>query len=48
MRDMTLNDLIDWISNQGFAIAVAGYLLIRLEQKIDKLIDLVERVVDRE
>lgn len=42
-----MNELIDWMSNQGFAIAVAGYLLIRLEQKIDKLIDLVEKVVDR-
>ncbi|GAI06608.1 unnamed protein product [marine sediment metagenome] len=34
-----------WISNQGFAIAVAGYLLLRLEQKVDRLIDLVEKVI---
>lgn len=43
-----MNELIDWVANQGFAIAVATYLLIRLEQKIDKLIGLVEKVVERE
>lgn len=42
-----MNELMDWIATQGFAIAVAGYLLIRLEQKIDKLIALVERVVEK-
>lgn len=40
-----MNDLVDWISNQGFAIAVAGYLLLRLEQKMDRLIDLIEKLV---
>lgn len=40
-----MNELIDWISNQGFAIAVACYLLLRLEGKIDRLIDLIETVV---
>lgn len=48
MNEYPLNELMDWITNQGFAVAVAGYLLIRLEQKIDKLISLVERVVERE
>lgn len=38
-------DLINWVANQGFAIAVATYLLIRLEQKIDRLINLVEKLV---
>lgn len=41
-----LNELVDWISNQGFAIAVAGYLLIRLEGKVDKLIKVVEDLAD--
>ena len=40
-----MNELVDWISNQGFAIAVAGYLLLRLEQKMDRLIDLIEKLV---
>ena len=40
-----MNDLVDWISNQGFAIAVAGYLLLRLEAKMDRLIDLIEKLV---
>lgn len=38
----TLNDLLDWVANQGFAIAVAGFLLVRLEQKVDKLITVIE------
>lgn len=37
--------IMEWVSNQGFAIAVAAYLLLRLEQKIDRLIGLVERVL---
>ena len=36
-------DIFTWISEQGFAIAVAGYLLIRLEQKIDRVIVLLEK-----
>ncbi len=35
--------LINWISNQGFAIAVAGYLLLRVDQKLDRLISLLEK-----
>lgn len=42
-----MNELIDWVANQGFAIAVAVYLLVRLETKIDKLIDLVEQVISK-
>lgn len=42
-----INTIMDWITNQGFAVAVAGYLLIRLEQKIDKLISLVEKVIEK-
>ena len=40
-----MNELMDWVATQGFAIAVAGYLLIRLEQKMDRLIDLIEKLV---
>lgn len=36
-------DIFTWISEQGFAIAVAGYLLLRLDAKLDKLIVLVEK-----
>ena len=34
--------LLDWVANQGFAIAVAGYLLIRIEVKLDKVIKAIE------
>ena len=34
---MELNELINLIVNNGFAIAVAGYLLIRLEKQINNL-----------
>ena len=40
-----LEAFFSWVSNQGFAIAVAGYLLVRLEQKLDRLIDLVEKKI---
>lgn len=40
---MNGTDIFTWISEQGFA--VDGYFLLRLEQKIDKLIDLVEKVL---
>ena len=42
-----MSEIIDWISTQGFPIAVAVYLLTRLEQKIDKLITVVEKLVDK-
>lgn len=38
-----LNDLMNWVTNQGFAIAVASYLLLRVDQKLDKLIKLLEK-----
>ena len=34
---MDLNELINLIVNNGFAIAVAAYLLIRLEKQINNL-----------
>ena len=33
---------IEWVANQGFAIAVAFFLLIRVESKLDKLIRSIE------
>ena len=45
MVDPGIGPLFDWIANQGFAIAVAGYLLLRLDQKIDRVIVLLERTV---
>ncbi|MVX65930.1 YvrJ family protein [Clostridium chromiireducens] len=34
---MEVTDLINLMVNNGFAIAVAGYLLIRLEKQINNL-----------
>lgn len=42
-----MNDLLDWIANQGFAIAIAGYLIIRIDVKLDKLIKLLEEYVKK-
>lgn len=34
---MEINELINLMVNNGFAVAVAGYLLIRLEKQINSL-----------
>jgi flagellar biogenesis protein FliO len=34
---MEVNELINLVANNGFAIAVAAYLLIRLEKQINNL-----------
>lgn len=34
---MNLNELVNSIINNGFAVVVAAYLLIRLEKQIDNL-----------
>jgi hypothetical protein len=34
---MDINELINLVANNGFAIAVASYLLIRLEKQINNL-----------
>lgn len=44
---MIENDLVELISNVGFPIAVTCFLLLRLEKKIDRLIDVVERGLAR-
>jgi len=38
-----LNELLEWVANQGFAIAVAAFLLLRIDSKLDKLISLMEK-----
>ena len=35
---------LEWIANQGFAIAVAFFLLIRIESKLDKLVKAIEEL----
>lgn len=40
---MILVDLLDWIANQGFAIAVAGFLLLRIDSKLDRLLLVLEK-----
>jgi flagellar biogenesis protein FliO len=36
-REITMEDLLTAIANVGFPIAVAAYLLIRIESKMDNL-----------
>lgn len=36
-ENMEVNELINLVANNGFAIAVAAYLLIRLEKQINNL-----------
>lgn len=38
-----MEDLFKLISNYGFPIVVAGYLLFRQEKKMDKLNDLITK-----
>lgn len=40
-----LESFMEWVSNQGFAIAVAAFLLLRLEQKVDRVISLLEKLL---
>jgi hypothetical protein len=51
---VSYDELVKFVSQVGFPIVVAGYLLFRLERtsraleaKIDRLIALVERVLER-
>lgn len=36
-------DLLNWVANQGFAIAVASFLLLRIDSKLDRLIKAIEK-----
>lgn len=42
-----MNELLEWAANQGFAIAVAAFLLVRLDQKLDKLINAVDNLTKK-
>ncbi|GAI25267.1 unnamed protein product [marine sediment metagenome] len=42
-----LNELLDWVANQGFSIAVAVYLLVRLDSRLDKLTKAIEKLIDK-
>ena len=37
-----MTDLLDWIANQGFSIAVAAFLLLRIDSKLDRLLLVLE------
>jgi len=37
-------NVLEWVANQGFAIAVAVYLLVRVEKKLDQVIISLEKV----
>lgn len=41
---MEVNELISLIANNGFAIAVAAYLLIRLEKQIGSLSNSINKL----
>jgi len=42
---MILNELLDWIANQGFSIAVAAFLLLRIDAKLDRLLFAIEKLI---
>ncbi|MVX66831.1 YvrJ family protein [Clostridium chromiireducens] len=41
---MEINELISLVANNGFAIAVAAYLLIRLEKQIGSLSNSINKL----
>ncbi|MDR3598019.1 YvrJ family protein [Clostridium sp.] len=41
---MEIKELIDLVANNGFAIAVAAYLLIRLEKQINNLSNSINKL----
>lgn len=40
---MTPEDLLNWIANDGFAIAVSVFLLLRIEYRLKKIEELLAR-----
>ena len=40
---MTPETLLEWVQTQGIAIAFAAFFLLRLDQKLDKIIVLLEK-----
>jgi hypothetical protein len=45
---MTAAEIIDLIKNVGFPIAVAAFVVMRLEPRLDRLIDAMRDVTDVE
>lgn len=41
---MTLDELLAMIANMGFPIVVASYLILRMEEKLDKLNDTIREL----
>ena len=41
---MTINELIGLVGNVGFPVAVAAYLLIRLEKQLDSLASSINKL----
>lgn len=44
MMETGLSSYIDLISNTGFPIVISMYLLNRMEKKLDKLVDAIEKL----
>lgn len=42
-----MQELIDFVSRVGFPIAVALFVLIRLNGKLDRLVDALHRLTER-
>lgn len=42
-----MNDLVNIVSTVGFPIAVAGYLLLRQEGKMDKLTEAITSLTNK-
>lgn len=38
------SDILQWLFNQGVAVFFGGYILIRIEAKLDKLIAKIEEL----
>ena len=44
---VTPETLLEWVSNQGFALAFAAFFLLRLDQKLDKIILILEKNAEK-
>jgi hypothetical protein len=42
-----VDDILNAIGNYGFPIAITGYLLLRMESKLDKLTDAINALCNR-
>jgi hypothetical protein len=41
---MEIEAIFEWISNQGFAIAIASFLILRLEGKLVEIKDEIQKL----